>query len=103
MDATVKLHDKGSLIIISVTANSKKTGITGIEPWRNSLKVKLTEPAKGGRANRQLKELFSNLFDAEAVILSGEKSSLKTLYINLETDKVKEKLKKSIKALKEKG
>jgi len=103
MDATVKLHNKGSLILISVIANSKKAEIVGIEPWRHSLKVKLTEPAQGGRANRQLKELFSNLFEAEADILSGEKSNLKKLYVNLETDKVKEKLKKSIKALKEKG
>lgn len=97
MDATVKLHNKGSLILISVIANSKKTEIVGIEPWKNSLKVKLTEPALEGRANRQLKELFSNLFEAEVDILKGEKSKTKALYVNLDTDKVKEKLKKSIK------
>ena len=97
MDDVVKLHNKGSLIIVYIIPNSKKIEITGLDPWRKALKVKVTEPAKQNRANRQIKKLFSNLFDAEATIISGEKSNIKKIYVPLGPEKTKEKLKKSIK------
>lgn len=94
MDEVVKLHNKGSLILVTVTPRSKKIEISGIDPWRKALKVKLTEPAKENKANTQLKKLFSDLFDAEAQIISGEKSSVKRVYLPVEPGKIKEKLKK---------
>lgn len=68
---------------IKVTANAKRSGI---EFEKDYIKIKTTARAIEGKANKAIVEFLSELLEVPKTkikILSGEKSSIKTLCIQL--------------------
>lgn len=101
-DCSSALEAKGSatLIKVAVSANAKQNQICDYDPWRRRLNVKIKAPPSEGRANKVLLEFFSELFGvskSDVRIVSGEKSSLKVLHVNLASERVAEILRAHLK------
>lgn len=77
---------KNTLIDITVTPNAKSTGIKGFDPWRKRIIVKVKERPLQNRANLEIIGLFSKIFGAEVKIVSGQKSSQKTVEATILAD-----------------
>ncbi|ADP77185.1 protein of unknown function DUF167 [Methanothermus fervidus DSM 2088] len=80
MEAIMK---KGSdvLLQIHVIPSSKKFGIEKYDSWRKRLYVTVKSPARKGKANKEIIEEFSKLFNKEVKIVKGIKSRDKTLVV----------------------
>lgn len=93
-DFSPAIRPKGysTLIDIIVTPNSRSTGITGFDAWRNRVMVSVKEPPVKNRANREIVSFFSKLFNADVEIISGATSTKKTLEVSVPQKDVKEAL-----------
>lgn len=74
----------GVEIDVIVSPRADASAVQEIDPWRNRLVVKVSSPPKGGRANKELCEILSNIFKAEVEIVRGHTSRLKTVLVRTE-------------------
>jgi uncharacterized protein (TIGR00251 family) len=79
-------------IDIAVSPNAKSTGVKGFDPWRKRIMVEVKERPLQNRANREIVDFFSKLFNADVKIVSGARSSQKTLEIHIQADEVRRAL-----------
>ena len=73
------------LVDIEVQPESKKSGITGFNDWRNRLSISVSAQAKDGKANQAVMHVLSKIFelDKSAIeIVSGHTSRMKKIKIN---------------------
>jgi uncharacterized protein (TIGR00251 family) len=76
---------EGVLIRVELTAGSKYLGISGYDKWRQAIRIKLTERARGGKANEQLIKYLADVFKkpTPAVrLISGHASSRKVILLS---------------------
>ncbi|WP_456328936.1 DUF167 family protein [Archaeoglobus sp.] len=92
-DAVKEVKD-GVLISLHVSPGSKEVSF-GYDKWRKAIEVKLKSPAKEGKANRELLNIFKEIF-GDAEIVSGEKSRSKVLKVKGDRDSVVGRLKELI-------
>jgi hypothetical protein len=72
------------LIDIEVQPESKRSGITGFNKWRNRLSIAVTAQAKDGKANQAVMYVLSKIFELEKSsieIVSGHTSRMKKVKI----------------------
>jgi uncharacterized protein (TIGR00251 family) len=86
----IRQNGKSTLIDISVTTNADITGITGFDPWRKRITVAVKALPLQNRANFEIVGFFSKLLSTEVRIVSGTKSSKKTLEAAIPVERVKE-------------
>jgi uncharacterized protein len=83
---------EGVTIRVEVSPGSRYSGVTGFNPWRQSISIKLTERAEAGKANEQLVTYLALLFNmtAEDVkLISGHASTRKVVLLrNIAVDEV---------------
>jgi uncharacterized protein (TIGR00251 family) len=93
-DASSAIRTKGesTLVDIAVTPNAKRTGVKGLDPWRGRILLDVKERPVKNRANREIVDFFSKLFDADVRIVSGAKSREKTLQVSCREDEAKKAL-----------
>ncbi len=91
----IKQKNKSTLIDISVTPNARRTEIKGFDSWRKRILVGVKEQPTRNRANREVIGFFSKLFATDVEIVSGAKSSQKTLEVPISAEVVKEVLNES--------
>lgn len=94
-DDVVRQTKQGQgLLRVYVQPRSSRNGICGIHG--DSLKVAITAPPLGGRANKAIIQLFAKLFSVpkrDVTLLTGEQSRLKTLlFSGLSAAELKEQL-----------
>jgi uncharacterized protein (TIGR00251 family) len=82
----------GTEIDILVSPNAKRCEIGPVDPWRKRLVVKVAAPPEGGRANRDVEELFSEVLHAKATIVHGQTARMKTVQVQLDLDTVLQRL-----------
>ncbi len=91
----IRKKGEATTIDIAVTTGSKVEEISGFDKWRDRLAVRVKEKPIQGKANAATVRLFSEILGVPATdvrIASGEKSSLKTIRVEIGADKVKERL-----------
>ena len=79
-----KTLDGHIIIDIEVQPESKRTGITGFNDWRNRLSISVSAQAKEGKANQAVMHVLSKKFelDKSAIeIVSGHTSRMKKIKI----------------------
>ncbi|MCM1985524.1 MULTISPECIES: DUF167 domain-containing protein [Methanococcoides] len=85
-EKAIKETKDGIAIDLEVTPGSKKACFpAGYNQWRERIEIKLTSAAQKGKANGQLIEIvadFFNISSRDIAIVSGAKSSKKTVIIN---------------------
>ncbi len=79
----ISSHPSGTCIAVRVTPGSSENGISGIDQWRKSLKIKLVQPAVKGKANRGLIEYLGTIFgrDHSIELIHGQTSRDKRVLI----------------------
>ena len=87
--------DGGRACAIAVRAqpNARRPGVLGV--WNGSLKLGISAPPEGGRANKSLARLLAELFDlprAGVTLIAGERSRMKTFRIEASRDAVRARL-----------
>ena len=80
MNAITPTKD-GVLLNIEVSPKSDKFRITGYNPWRESVEVKIKAIPQKGKANKEIISEFSKITETAVEILSGHKSHHKILKI----------------------
>jgi len=89
----IKQTKDGVVLLVHVQPNAKKNSVEGIDEWRGRIKIKVSAPPVGGKANRELTKFLSKLLGKEIVILRGETSREKELLIGgASIEDVKKKL-----------
>ncbi|AEH24207.1 DUF167 domain-containing protein [Pyrococcus yayanosii] len=89
----IKETGYGVLLSLYVRPNAKKNAVEGIDEWRERIKVSVTAPPVGGKANRELVKFLSKLLGAEVEIVRGETSREKDVLVKGKTvEEVKKKL-----------
>ncbi len=76
---------EGVLIRAELTPGTRSLGISGYNRWRQTICIKLTMPAKKGKANEQLIKFIADLFErpTHAVrLISGRTSNKKVLLLS---------------------
>lgn len=80
---------ENTLIDIAVTPHARSTGIKGFDSWRNRILLNIKERPLQNRANREIVEFLSKLFDADVKIVSGAKSHQKTVEVSTRIDEAR--------------
>ena len=81
--AVCEVND-GVTINVIVRPQSKKSGFTGFDSWRNRFEIKLTSPPSRGLANEELIEVVGDFFKMnlnDIEIISGLKSTQKKILL----------------------
>lgn len=83
-------------LIVKVTPNSKKNSIKDYK--ENILYIKISKPPIENKVNNELVKFLEEMFDVKGVkILSGLKRKDKIIYIPIDENILKEKIKKFLK------
>jgi uncharacterized protein (TIGR00251 family) len=99
IDKISRSHESGTLIDITIITGSRKEGIKGVDKWRKRLVLRIKEQPIDGRGNGAIVKFFSSLFAIPSNgvrIVSGERSSQKTIFIDLQKELVMSRLQSSI-------
>ncbi|QLH75076.1 MAG: YggU family protein [Methanomassiliicoccales archaeon] len=88
----VRTVAQGSEVDVVVSPNAKKCSIGEVDPWRKRLVIKVTAPPEGGRANREVEGLLSEMLKTKATIVSGHTARSKTVFVPLPPSEVMAKL-----------
>ncbi len=76
----ISVHQDGAVITVWAVPGASRTEIQGLHD--GMLRVRLTAPAEGGRANRELEQLLKRCTNARSVTLtSGAKGRRKTVLL----------------------
>lgn len=94
MEIEYKINANDIIIQVTVVPNSSQSCITGVN--EGIIRLKLNSPPIDGRANKEVVAFFSKFFripKSAIKIIRGEKSKLKTLQLNGDTEMLQSKLK----------
>ena len=76
---------EGVLIRAELTPGARSLGISGYNQWRQAICIRLTMPAKKGKANEQLVKFIADLFKMPThtvQLISGHTSNKKVLLLH---------------------
>lgn len=93
-EAALKEGEGFTLMQINVSAGAKNSGISGYNEWRKAIELRVRNPAREGKANKEVVKEMEELFGAKVEIIKGAKSNLKTLKIQMPYEKTVEILSK---------
>lgn len=88
----IRPKGENTLIDIAATPNAESTGIKGFDPWRKRILLRIKERPLQNRANREIVDFFSKIFNAKVKIVSGAKSSQKTVEVSIQADEARRML-----------
>jgi uncharacterized protein (TIGR00251 family) len=93
-DASSAIRPKGksTLVDIAVTSGARSTGLKGFDQWRGRILLEVKERPVKNRANREIIDFFSKLFNTDVKIVSGAKSSQKTIMVSCSEEDVRRAL-----------
>ncbi|KCZ73461.1 TIGR00251 family protein [Candidatus Methanoperedens nitroreducens] len=82
-DAVKQVRD-GVILDLEISPGAKETDVSGYNPWRKRIEIRLSERAEKGRANDQLISFLSGLLNVSSrniQIVAGLTSSRKSVKI----------------------
>lgn len=88
MDASSVLRDRAGSVEVDIMVSPKagRSGIEGIDEWRNRLVIKVRAPPTDGKANREICDLLGSVFGAKVELVRGATSRHKTVLVPLPYD-----------------
>ncbi len=75
--------ENGVELNLEVIPNSTKFEVREINPWTNSIKVRLKEKATKGNANKELVKELEKLTKKKVILIQGAKSRQKKVFIHV--------------------
>jgi hypothetical protein len=71
----------GTEVDLVVSPSSPKSEVQGLDRWRKRLVVKVRAPPEKGEANDEVESVVSGFFGAEAEVVRGHTSRMKTVLV----------------------
>jgi len=96
IEDVARVKDSGVEVDVIVSPRSGRSGIEGIDSWRNRLIVKVRSPPLDGKANREVEEVISAAAGSPSHVTSGHTNRQKTLRIEGDPAAIISKLRESI-------
>ncbi len=90
VEEALKGSDRGTLVRVEVIPNSKERSLS-YDAWRKAIVVRLRSPPRRGKANKELIDLFAEIF-GNAELVRGESSRSKLVRVDLGVEEVAAKL-----------
>lgn len=93
--APVRDAKGGSVVTVEVTANASRTEITGVNPWRGAVQVRVAARAKDGAANEELTRYLSERLKVPKSgvrILKGHTSTAKSVFVPVPAEEARRRL-----------
>lgn len=84
--------EQGTKVQVQVIPQGKQFALIGFDEWTGSLKIRLQEKPKKGKANKELTENLQKKFNTKIEIIAGQKQRQKTLLIHANKKSVIETL-----------
>lgn len=85
LEKIVKEHQDGAILNLSVKPNSESIIFpAGINKWRKSIEMKVSSPAHGNKANKDVLKTIATFFEKpvnHVFVISGTKRKNKTILI----------------------
>ncbi len=81
LEDAVRKKDSGVEVDILVSPRSNRSGVEGIDEWRNRLILKVKAPPLDGKANKEVEDTLSEITRGNAKVVSGHTSRQKTVLI----------------------
>ena len=91
IEGFVRPHGSGSSITVEVSPGASRTEITGVNPWRGALQIRVAAEAREGAANDELVSFLASklgVSPGDVRFLKGERSTLKVLTVPLAPGRV---------------
>ena len=88
-------REGGTLLSIEASPGSAISGLDGVNPWRRTLRVKVTSQARDGRANEELVDIMAKALSiprADVRLVKGSRSHMKKLFVPLPVEEVESRL-----------
>jgi uncharacterized protein (TIGR00251 family) len=85
-----KAHESGCALTIDASPGASKSEVVGVNRWRGALRIKVAAIAREGEANEELVRFLAERLSVPRKsirILSGERASVKTVFVPLPADK----------------
>lgn len=90
-DGPFTATEDGVSVAVWVVAGSSRASIDGLHGER--LKIRVTSPARQGRANEEVAGMLADALGAKVVLEAGMRSRSKTFHVSItDVDHVREKL-----------
>jgi uncharacterized protein (TIGR00251 family) len=86
-----RVHESGCALTIDASPGASRSEIVGVNRWRGALRVKIAAAAREGEANEELVRFLAERFSIprkSIKILSGGRSSIKTIFVPLTAERV---------------
>lgn len=87
-----RVHESGCVLTIDASPGASRSEIVGANRWRGALRVKIAAAAREGEANEELVRFLAEMLSVprrSIRILSGERSTVKTVFVPLAPEKAK--------------
>jgi len=91
-----RVKDFGIEVDVIVSPRSGRSGIEGIDGWRNRLIVKVRSPPLDGKANREVEDVISRAAGSPSSVISGHTNRQKTIRIEGDPAVIVSKLREHI-------
>jgi len=85
-----RVHESGCTLTIDASPGASRSEVVGANRWRGALRVKIAAAAREGEANEELIRFLAEKLSVPRKsirILSGERSSVKTVFVPLTADR----------------
>lgn len=94
------MEEGGGGVYLDVVVNpgASNREMKGVDPWRGELKVSVEERPEGGKANKAVVELFSQILGAKDIrLVKGRKAKRKRIFVpDVEAAELEAKLMKGL-------
>ncbi len=82
LSSWIRETKEGVEIDIVVSPSSPKSEVQGLDRWRKRLIVKVRAPPEKGEANEEVETVIAKLFHAEAKVVRGHVSRMKSIVVH---------------------
>lgn len=96
LEDAVRNKGSGVEVDVLVSPRSNRSGIEGIDEWRNRVIIKVKAPPLDGKANREVEETLEEATGGSASVVSGHTSRQKTVMVEGIPDEILEKLRRCL-------
>ncbi|GCC11750.1 hypothetical protein IPdc08_01809 [archaeon] len=96
LENSIKITSNGCLLEIIVQPGVRRNELSGFNSWRGRIEIKIKVEAKDNKANKELEEYLSDIFDCRVEIVNGKKSRQKTVFIPREKSRIIDILSKGL-------
>jgi uncharacterized protein (TIGR00251 family) len=85
-----RAHESGCALTVDASPGASMSEVVGVNRWRGALRIKIAAAAREGEANEELVRFLAEKLSVPRKsirILSGERSSVKTVLVPLTAER----------------